>query len=97
MRKSTPPAVKSLAGEPCRVQCSFSGPLRCHGPASASLRQSGDTIALDLKANEEALLYYGDALPSWTIAPLHVDPEERNAWGVQKNVQGSLMSAKPPP
>ncbi len=74
--------VKSLAGEPCRIKCAFSRPVKCLGPSTANLRQDGDRIDLDLRTNEEALLYGGDVPPDFVISPLPADPDRSNAWGI---------------
>jgi alpha-L-fucosidase len=76
--------VKSLAGEPCRIQCDLPEPVRWIGPETVNLRRNHGAIELDLKKGEEAILYSGDVPPSLDIAPLPVPGETNNAWGLKK-------------
>ena len=75
--------VKSLAGEPCRIQATFPGTLRIEGSTTANLRQHNGLIKLDLKKGEEAILYSGEKPAAWLVEPLPLAPAEANRWGAK--------------
>ena len=77
--------VKSLAGEPCRIQPGIAGELKtlvCGKPAALRLLDCG-VVELALAKGEEALLYAGAAVPSMVIAPLPAAAAACNAWGLK--------------
>ncbi|MCX6880555.1 MAG: alpha-L-fucosidase [Verrucomicrobia bacterium] len=78
--------VKSLAGEPCRIQPGIEGTLKvvtAGVPVAPKLLGDG-VYELALAKGEEALLYAGDAVPVPVIAPLPAAAGEANAWGVKR-------------
>ena len=76
--------VKSLAGEPCRIQPNLPGPVRIAGKRKFTLRDVGDGIlTLDLKKGEEALLYSGETQPEPVVAPLPAQEGRGNRYGLK--------------
>ena len=73
--------IKSLAGEPCRIQAILPGALQIAGPATVNLRQYKGLIELDLRKGEEAVLYSGEKPAAWLVKPLPLAPGEANRWG----------------
>ncbi|WP_261381507.1 glycosyl hydrolase family 95 catalytic domain-containing protein [Paenibacillus cremeus] len=70
--------VRSLAGEPCRIQTGWSGTVRWQvvgggdegSEYSAELSGSdGGVIQLELRRGEEAILYPGDTMPELVVRP----------------------------
>jgi hypothetical protein len=78
--------VKSLAGEPCRIQPGIEGELKVvSGGVPAAPKSLGDGVyELALAKGDEALLYAGDAVPEPVIAPLPAAAGEANAWGLKR-------------
>jgi hypothetical protein len=76
--------VKSLAGEPCRLRCSFpSEPQAVFHPGSAKLRFIGeDLYQIDLRRNQEVLLTSDRTQPRPSVAPLDAPPGACNYYGV---------------
>ena len=77
--------VKSLAGEPCRIKSDLPASVKIIGPATDHIRAHDGVIELDLKAGEEAILYWGVKPGGFVIAPLRHQPEQLNAWGVRNH------------
>jgi hypothetical protein len=78
--------VKSLAGEPCRIQPGIEGELKVvSSGVSVAAKSLGDGVyELALAKGEEALLYAGDGVPAPVIAPLPAAAGEANAWGLKR-------------
>jgi alpha-L-fucosidase 2 len=77
--------VRSLAGEPCRIEPNLPGPPRVCGKRDFSLRNLGGGIyELDLRPSEEALLYSGDKPPEPTVAPLPAQQGRCNRYGLTR-------------
>ena len=76
--------VKSLAGEPCIVKTDMFQPL----VAKTSSREvtitplEDNVVKVDLRKGEEAVIYSAGTEPDFTIAPLPVEIEKRNAYGL---------------
>ncbi|MGG1513981.1 glycoside hydrolase family 95-like protein [Paenibacillus oryzisoli] len=70
--------VKSLAGQPCRIQTDMQGDIRMSGGTAVQLRSlGGGVFELELPQGEEAVLYSADhpaaaaaAASSWAIEPV---------------------------
>jgi len=76
--------VKSLAGEPCRIEPNLPGAVRVSGDRDLSLRDLGGGIyELDLKRGEEALLYSGDTMPKPIVVPVPAQDERSNRYGLR--------------
>ncbi len=74
--------VKSLASEPCRIRPGLEGVVR----ATVPMKPLADgTYELDLKKNDEALLFVGQPLPSCEITPCAPESNRRNYYGLSKN------------
>jgi hypothetical protein len=74
--------VRSLAGEPCLIECDWGGETPTHKGAGTMRRLGSRRIALSLRAGEEAVLY----LPthaSHLVAPLPAQPGASNSYGVR--------------
>jgi alpha-L-fucosidase 2 len=74
--------IRSLAGEPCRVQCDLPDPVHIAGEDSIKLYRINGLLEPPLKKDQEVLLYSGSRIPTATIAPLPRAPAAANAWGV---------------
>jgi alpha-L-fucosidase 2 len=72
--------VKSLAGEPCRINPGLAGEVK----ATVPLKKQGNGIyELDLLSGGEALLYTGSEPPVPVVEPVAADPAQTNFWGVK--------------
>jgi len=89
--------IKSLAGEPCRIQPGLSGDTTVLiSGKQAKLTPSADGIyTLPLAKGDEAILYTGGRVPDLTITPLPVDATEINPFGGPRKLKPSLSSGKP--
>jgi hypothetical protein len=88
--------VKSLAGEPCRVVHGFAQtPKAARGPGQPVQVQplADGTVEIVLQKGEEALLFCG-APPKPSVAPIELDAETHNYWGV-KGVARHLRKIMP--
>jgi len=78
--------IESLAREPCVVKADFGGDT----PRVLATREvklttvSPGVWSLDLKEGEAAVLYVGDDKPKLEVAPLSMNQEEMNRYGVRK-------------
>ena len=77
--------IRSLAGEPCRVQPGLAAPVHVAGRGKLTGKSDGDGIySFALKKGEEAVLYTGDAAPSLTLAPVRgTGVATANPWGLK--------------
>jgi hypothetical protein len=92
--------VRSLAGEPCRVQPNLSGPaqLLVNGQPKPLAPTPDGLYTLPLAKGDEAVLYTGDRCPPLVARPVPADPEACNAWGWRQRkptITPSLASRKP--
>ena len=76
--------IKSLAGEPCRIQPGFSTAARIiSGDSGISLREVGTGIyELDLKQGQEALLAPQGSAPRFLVEPLPAQADRINTFGL---------------
>jgi hypothetical protein len=74
--------IKSLAGEPCRVQTGFTAVprLQINGKAADLKPAVNDVYELPLIKGDEALLYIGE-LTEPVVTPVPMTKEESNQWG----------------
>ncbi|MDP6046362.1 MAG: discoidin domain-containing protein [Phycisphaerae bacterium] len=88
--------IKSLAGEPCRVQSGLSGKAAAliNGKPGKIAPSAGGIYTLRLAKGDEAILYSGDKVPDLTISPLAADPAEINPFGGPRKLKPSLSSGK---
>jgi hypothetical protein len=78
--------IKSLAGEHCRIKPNLPGPVRISGKRDFSLsKQDNGIYTLDLRKDEEVLLYSDNALPELTVVPLPAQMDKCNRYGL-KNI-----------
>ena len=72
--------VKSLAGEPCRIQPSLEGEVKVYAPGkSISMRKIGAGLyELSLKRGDEVLLYVGDQIPEAVVLPVPIGSSPRS-------------------
>ena len=77
--------IKSLAGEPCRIQPSIDGEVSVfkNGKVKKAVISKDGGIEIKLKPGEEAVLFSGNKAPSLIVAPVPTAPEQCNAWGVK--------------
>jgi alpha-L-fucosidase 2 len=72
--------IKSLAGEPCRINPGLAGEVK----ATVPLKNQGNGIyELDLLSGGDALLYTGSEPPVPVVEPVAADPAQTNFWGVK--------------
>ncbi|MFD0676524.1 MULTISPECIES: glycosyl hydrolase family 95 catalytic domain-containing protein [unclassified Paenibacillus] len=90
--------IKSLAGQPCRIQTGMTGNIRISGVESTKLRQVADGVCvLDLKEGQEVILYAkidsdasapgGEPLADeklWKIEPVEADSRLCGYFGSRK-------------
>ena len=74
-------AIKSLAGEPCRLRCDLPRPVHMIGSNEVTLHQTNDVLDLTLPKDGEAILYSGDTPPDANIAP-EEHRDAPNPWGL---------------
>ena len=77
--------IRSLAGEPCMVTTDFGGEIpKVLATREVKLRTVSPGVwSLDLKKGEPAVLYVGDARLKLEIAPLVMDEDEMNRYGLR--------------
>lgn len=75
--------IKSLAGEPCRIKSDLPELVSLVGPATANMRQHDGVIELDLKRDEEVILYSGTKPDNFVIEPLPHLEKNCNLWGAK--------------
>jgi len=77
--------IKSLAGEPCRIQPGLPGKLSTLiNGSTTTLSPSTDGIYdLALGKDDEALLFTGETAPSPVIRPIPADPTTHNPHGMK--------------
>ncbi len=87
--------VKSLAGEPCRVQAVFaSSPKLLINGRSAQLKPAANGVFdLPLKMDDEALLFVGGE-PNALVKPMPMAVEDANSWGGDKRRAPALSTGK---
>lgn len=77
-------AIRSLAGEPCRIVPGFAGEPKVSGARPFRLTSvAAGCYDLDLKRGEEALLYDGRAPPTAIIAAVPANPSALNWYGLK--------------
>lgn len=77
--------VESLAGEPCRIRADFAGPVRAAGDREISMEaEDENTVKLDLRKGEAAVLYSGEKMPELIIEPLPAERSMMNYFGENK-------------
>lgn len=75
--------IRSLAGEPCRMETDLPAPVKIAGDAKI-ISNNGNVLELDLKRGDEAILYSGDAPTELIVNPVPAQPESRNTFGLMK-------------
>jgi len=75
--------IKSLAGEPCRVQPGLGekATVLINGKPTKAARSDDGIYKLPLGESDEAILYPAGSVPDFTISPLPADPKEINPFG----------------
>jgi alpha-L-fucosidase 2 len=74
--------IKSLAGEPCVLECDWAGDMPVLKGAGKMRRLGDKRIALSLRAGEEAVLHLPDAAMPLNLTPLPAQPGASNSYGV---------------
>jgi len=79
--------IKSLAGEPCRVQPNLPGEIRAAGPnGPVPVKAVGHGVyELKLAKGREVILFSGDMMPHTVIDPAEANGDKPNPWGVKKS------------
>lgn len=76
--------IKSMAGEPCVIIPGLGGKVQVAGSRTFTLTESKPgRYSLDLKKGEEAILWSGTKRPAFTLAPVAVDEEAGNRFGLK--------------
>ncbi|MHC4756578.1 MAG: glycosyl hydrolase family 95 catalytic domain-containing protein, partial [Planctomycetota bacterium] len=76
--------IKSLAGEPCRLELDLSGRLIVKGHRDYNLEKVSDSIYdLDIQKGEEAVIYPAGSKPDFTIKPISEQTGESNWYGLK--------------
>jgi len=88
--------VKSLAGEPCRVQAVFASTpkLRVNGKTVQLNPAANGIFELPLKKDDEALLFVGEPAIA-LVKPVPMAEEDANSWGGDKRLAPALSAGKP--
>ena len=75
--------IKSLAGQPCRINTSMQGQITfLKNDKPIMLNPSDDgVIEIELAKDEDVLLYTGDKVPDAIVIPVPADPKNYNTWG----------------
>ena len=78
--------IKSLAGEPCRVETGISGKLDVYkGSKKKTITPETDgTVVLDLKKGDEVIICKAGRTPSIIVDAIPMDADKANYWGVKK-------------
>jgi alpha-L-fucosidase 2 len=78
--------IKSLAGEPCRIQPGLDGEVTVliNGKSAKIAPSASGIYKLPLAKGDEAILYAGAKAPDLTITPLPADPKKINPFGGPK-------------
>jgi len=81
--------IKSLAGEPCRVQPGLSAKatLLINGKPHQIEPSENGIYTLPLAKGDEAILYAGQDVPDLTISPLPADPTKINPFGGSRELK----------
>jgi len=74
-------AIKSLAGEPCRVKIDLAEPIVAEGIPPTALRRVNGLLEIDLKKGEQVVLHTQGVAAPFTIQPLTNQSGVANAWG----------------
>jgi len=76
--------IRSLAGEQCRVQHGLLGDVKVAGDRDITFSTIGpDRIELDLKQDQEVVLWSGDALPVLDLGPVRTTAGNSNMFGLK--------------
>ncbi|MCF7975207.1 MAG: hypothetical protein K9N55_15440 [Phycisphaerae bacterium] len=78
--------IKSLAGEPCRVQPGLTGKatILINGKRMVIAPSADGIYDLPLAKDDEALLFSGNTVPMTVIRPIEADPGAHNPYGLKK-------------
>ena len=77
-------SIKSFAGEPCRIKPNIRGQLRTSGNRKFTLDDLGNGVySLDIRKDEEVILYSDHTSPDLNISPLPDQVEKRNRYGLK--------------
>ncbi|HHJ10171.1 MAG TPA: alpha-L-fucosidase [Bacteroidetes bacterium] len=84
-RKTQFVRIKSLAGEPCHIIPGLEGRVNVTGSRDFKLKEEKPGVfTLDIKKNEEAILWSGKRMPVLTIAPVPGDSKKCNSFGLKE-------------
>jgi hypothetical protein len=75
--------IRSLAGEPCLVECDFGGGVPVRDGGGAVRRLAGNRFALSLRRGEEAVLRRPGFAGPIRVSPLPAQPGATNSYGVR--------------
>ena len=78
--------VKSLAGEPCRIKTDLKEPLQMISSREIALKSlSGGVVEINLRKDEEVILYSAGTKPDLVISPLPAQRENCNYYGLRSS------------
>ena len=88
--------IKSLAGEPCRVQPNVAGAARVviNGTPVEVKACNDGVYDLPLEKGDVAVLYAGEKMPDMTVRPIPFAAEDINPHGGVRKLKPSLSSGK---
>jgi hypothetical protein len=76
-------AIKSLAGEPCRVKIDLAEPIVAEGIQQSAIKRLHGALEIDLKKGEAVVLHTKGVAAPFTIQPLTNQSGVANAWGTK--------------
>jgi len=77
-------AIKSLAGEPCRLKTDLVEPIVAEGIPPNALRRVNGLLEIDLEKGEQVVLHTKGVAVPFRIQPLSNQSGVANAWGGKK-------------
>ena len=77
-------AIKSLAGEPCRLKTDLAEPIVAEGIPQSRIKRVNGLLEIDLKKGEHAVLHTREVQTPFTIEPITQQTGLPNAWGAKQ-------------
>jgi len=77
-------AIKSLAGEPCRLKTDLAEPIVAEGIPQSAIKRVNGLLEIDLKKGEQVVLHTQGVAAPFSIEPLSNQSDLPNAWGAKQ-------------
>jgi len=77
-------AIKSLAGEPCRVKTDLAEPIVAEGIPQSAIKRVNELLEIDLKKGEQVVLHTQGVAAPFSIEALSNQSGIPNAWGAKQ-------------